>query len=133
MSVTSTMRGYGRAAKSKAEAKGHQMKDRSMEKQLDRATHETERLRFENELLRDEVEETRSEHRKILDLVEDRLPQADEAHSRKGRWLVFLAAIGGAGYVAYRRLRTPDDEGWDDAAQPGSSGTSGIRRGTAAA
>jgi predicted nucleic acid-binding Zn-ribbon protein len=129
MSVTGTMRGYGRAARHKAEAMGHQVKDRSMEKRLDRATQETERLRFENELLRDEVEETRSEHRKILDLVEDRLPQADEGHSHKGRWLVFLAAIGGAGYAVYRRFRSQDGE-WEGAAQPG---TSGIRRDTAVA
>ncbi len=129
MDFTSTMRGYGRTARYKAGAMGHHMRDRSMEKRLDRATHETDRLRFENELLRDEVEEARSEHRKILDLVEERLPLNGEKQSHKGRWLLFLAAIGGAGYAVYRRFRTAPDL-VDDLSQPD---TSSIRRDAAVA
>ncbi|HEY7659590.1 MAG TPA: hypothetical protein VIC58_03230 [Actinomycetota bacterium] len=107
MSVTDTMRGYGRSAKDRAGAMGHSMRDRSVEKRLERATEQAERLRFENDLLRDEVEETRQEHRKILDMVEERLPVPGRRHP--GRWLVFLALVGGAAYAVVRRLTVDED------------------------
>ena len=133
MNVTGTMRGYGRAAKDRAEAMGHQMKDRAIQKRLDRATEEAERLRFENDLLRDEVEETRSEHRKILDLVEERLPATENGGSHKGRWLLFLAAVAGVGYAVYRRFQR-DEEEWDAATDVATGGgTSRIGRDPAVA
>jgi hypothetical protein len=113
MTVASTMRDYGRAARFRAGSMGHQMKDRSLEKRLDRASSETDRLRFENEMLRDEVDEARTEHRRILDMLDERLPEhaenGERRHSHKGRWLLFLVAIGG-GIYAFVRSRHPESE-----------------------
>ena len=67
MGMTGTMKGYGTAARFRAEAVSHRMKDRVLEKRLDRTAHEAERLRLENQLLRDEVEDSRTEHHRILD------------------------------------------------------------------
>jgi hypothetical protein len=112
MGMTSTIKGYGTAARYRAESMGHKAKDRVLERKLDRATSESDRLRFENDLLRDEVMEARSEHRRILDLLEDRLPdEHDEGHhSHKGRWLLFLLALGGAAFALFRQLRPASDE-----------------------
>jgi hypothetical protein len=110
VSMTGTMKGYGSAARFKAEAAGHRMKDRMLEKRLDRSSAEAERLRLENQLLRDEVEESRTEHHRILELLEDRMEHDDEPEdkrdrSHKGRWLVFLLALGGGVYAVMRRMR----------------------------
>ncbi|HJY31796.1 MAG TPA: hypothetical protein VJ573_02765 [Actinomycetota bacterium] len=119
MGMTGTMRGYGSAARFKAEAAGHRMKDRMLEKRLDRSSQEAERLRLENQLLRDEVEESRTEHHRILDLLEERMQREDEhddekEHSHKGRWMLFLLALGGGVYALIRRMRddgTPWEKG----------------------
>ena len=119
MGMTGTMKGYSSAARFKAEAAGHRMKDRMLEKRLDRSSQDAERLRLENQLLRDEVEESRTEHHRILDLLEERMEHDDEkGHSHKGRWMLFLLALGGGVYALIRRMR---DEGttWDT----GSSAT----------
>ena len=107
MDMTGTIRGYGQAARLRAESVGHRAKDRMLEKRLDRVNNESDRLRFENELLRDEVVEARSEHRRILDLLEARLPdEASNGHrSHTRRWVVFLLAVGGGAYALVRRLR----------------------------
>ncbi|HET7929315.1 MAG TPA: hypothetical protein VFM40_07150 [Actinomycetota bacterium] len=110
MGMTGTMRGYGSTARIRAEAAGHRMKDRMLEKRLDRSSQEAERLRLENQLLRDEVEESRSEHHRILDLLEERMQREDEheearEHSHTGRWLLFLLALGGGVYALIRRMR----------------------------
>ena len=134
MALTSTMKGYGRAARFKAETVGHRMKDRGLEKRLDRATTEADRLRFENEMLRDEMEDTRTEHRRILDMLDERLPEHSEdgEHSHKGRWLVFLAAVAGAGFALYRRFQR--DEEWDASTDVATGGeTPRIRRDSAVA
>jgi hypothetical protein len=122
MGMTGTMRGYGSTARFKAEAAGHRMKDRMLEKRLDRSSQETERLRLENQLLRDEVEESRTEHHRILDLLEERMQHEDEhedvkERSHKGRWMLFLLAIGGGVYALVRRMR---DEGttWETGSSP---------------
>jgi hypothetical protein len=119
VAVTQTMRWMGRSAKNKAEAMTHSVKDRALEKRLERASDEADRLRFENDLLRDEVSQTRSEHGRILDLLEHRLsePEEDEGkRSHKGRWLVFLMAVGGGAW-AWMRMRTSGngDSEWADA------------------
>jgi hypothetical protein len=135
MALTSTMKGYGRAARFKAEAMGHQMKDRVLEKRLDRATTEADRLRFENEILRDEMEDARTEHRRILDMLDERLPEHSEdgEHSHKGRWLLFLAAVASAGYALYRRFQQ-DEEEWDASTDVATGGTTpSIRRDPAVA
>ncbi len=112
----STMKGYGSAARFKAEAAGHRMKDRMLEKRLDRSSEESERLRLENQLLRDEVEESRTEHHRILDLLEERMAEQDRENghgrSHKGRWLLFLLALGGGAYALTRRMRENGTEQW---------------------
>ena len=109
MGMTGTMRGYGSAARLRAEAAGHRMKDRTLEKRLDRSSEEAERLRLENQLLRDEVEESRTEHHRILDLLENRMAEQDHENghgrSHKGRWMLFLLALGGGAYALMRRMR----------------------------
>jgi hypothetical protein len=114
MSVGSTVKWVGRSARDRAEVVGHQLKDRALEKRLERAHEETERLRRENEMLRDEVSDSRSEHKKILDLLERRLDVLEdvdvEKKSRKGRWLLFLIALGGGAY-AWVRMRSNGNSG----------------------
>lgn len=117
MGMTGTMRGYGSAARFKAEAAGHRMKDRMVEKRLDRSSLEAERLRLENQLLRDEVEESRTEHHRILDLLEERMQRDDEhedarERSHKGRWMLFLLALGGGVYALIRKMRD-DGTTWE--------------------
>ena len=109
--MTSSIKGYGTAAKYRAETVGHKAKDKMLEKRLDRANTESDRLRLENDMLRDEVMEARSEHRRILDLLEDRLPDDldDEHRSHKGRWLLFLLALGAAAFADFRQMRPSDD------------------------
>jgi adenylosuccinate synthase len=119
MSVGTTMRWMGRSARNRAEVVGHQMKDRALEKRLERASDETDRLRFENELLRDEVSENRTEHSRILDLLEKRLSEPSEIEvevekkSHKGRWLLFLMALGGGAY-AWMRNRANGSSSTDE-------------------
>jgi hypothetical protein len=124
MTLSTTMKGYGRAARSRAGLMGHQMKERALEKRLDRASSEADRLRFENEMLRDEVEEARTEHRRILDMLDERLPshsEDDERGSHKGRWLLFLLAVGGGVYAFVRsRQREPEPTAF------GGGGTAGL-------
>jgi hypothetical protein len=109
MGMTGMMKGYGSAARFKAEAAGHRMKDRMLEKRLDRSSEEAEHLRLENQLLRDEVEESRTEHHRILDLLEERMAEQDHVNghgrSHKGRWMLFLLALGGGAYALMRRMR----------------------------
>ena len=116
MGMTGMMKGYGSTARFKAEAAGHRMKDRMLEKRLDRSSEESERLRIENQLLRDEVEESRTEHHRILDLLEDRMSERDHENghgrSHKGRWLLFLLALSGGAYALMRRKRE-DGTTWD--------------------
>jgi hypothetical protein len=115
MSMRSTIKDYGKAARFGAGSMGHRAKDRMLEKRLERASQDSDRLRFENQLLRDEVVEARSEHRRILDLLEERLPDesANGHRSHAGRWMVFLLALGGGAYALIRRIR-PGEE-WNRA------------------
>jgi hypothetical protein len=118
MGVGSTMKTVGRSARYRAESMTHDMKDRALEKRLEQAHSETERLRTENEVLRDEVSDTRAEHKRILDMLEDRLAQSPEVvevepkrKSKKGRRLLFLSAIaGGVWYWIKQRGGESRDE-----------------------
>jgi hypothetical protein len=138
MAATDTMRWMGRNARNRALAMGHSVKDRALEKRLDNVKQEADRLRFENDLLRDEVSETRSEHRRILDLLESRLSEpevevkVEKKKKHRGRTLMFLAALGGGAY-ALTRMRSSNGGGeqeWD--ARPSEpptvteTGTAGI-------
>jgi hypothetical protein len=116
MGMTGTMKGYGTAARFRAEAVSHRMKDRVLEKRLDRTAHEAERLRLENQLLRDEVEDSRTEHHRILDLLEERISEDEKANgndngkSHKGRWMLILLALGGGAFAIVRRMRDSGTE-----------------------
>jgi len=113
MSMTETMRGYGSAARFRAGSAGHRIKDRMLERRLDRSSQEAERLRLENQLLRDEVAESRTEHHRILDLLEERISEhpTENGHangngrSHKGRWMLVLVALGGGAFAIARRMR----------------------------
>jgi hypothetical protein len=136
MNVGSTMKGMGRSARNRAETVGHQMKDRVLEKRLDRASDEADRLRFENEMLRDEVAETRTEHHRVLDMLEKRLSEPPEVEievekrSHKGRWLLFLIAIGGGAYAWIRSRSNGSTDEWgghlNDSSTMTEAGTSTI-------
>lgn len=121
MGMTGTMKGYGTAARFRAEAVSHRMKDRVLEKRLDRAAHEAERLRLENQLLREEVEDSRTEHHRILDLLEERISENGNGNGRshKGRWMLILLALGGGAFAIVRRMRDSGTTEWST----GSSST----------
>jgi len=119
MSATETMKWMGRGARSRTGAVGHAIKDRALEKRLRRASDEADRLRRENDLLRDEVSETRSEHRRILDALEARLAEPAtvevdvESRSHRGRWALLLIALGGGTYAWLRaRANGFSGEAW---------------------
>lgn len=122
MGMTGTMKGYGTAARFRAEAVSHRMKDRVLEKRLDRTAQEAERLRLENQLLRDEVEDSRTEHHRILDLLEDRISENGNGNGRshKGRWMLILLALGGGAFAIVRRMR---DNGTQWSTGSGSTGS----------
>jgi hypothetical protein len=130
MSPSDTMRSMGRSARGKAHAVGHSMKDRILEKRLERTTDEADRLRLENDILRDEVDETRTEHRRILDLLEARLTEADTAPAKpkkthRGGWFLFLVALGGGAYALVRtRFRGNGQAEWE----PEGTGESTLTR-----
>ena len=129
MGMTGTMKGYGSAARFRAEAVSHRMKDRVLEKRLDRTAHEAERLRLENQLLRDEVEDSRTEHHRILDLLEERISENGEAgrngngRSHKGRWMLILLALGGGAFAIARRMRDNGTEWGTRSSSTGSGAT----------
>lgn len=110
MSVGTTVKSVGRSARDRAEVVGHQLKDRALEKRLERSHEEAGRLRRENDMLRDEIAESRTEHRKMFDLLDRRLDVLDDVEvekkkkSHKGRWLLFLITLGGGAY-AWMRMR----------------------------
>jgi hypothetical protein len=129
MSVGSTMKWVGRSARDRAEIVGHQLKDRALEKRLERAHQEADRLRLENDVLRDEVSETRSEHQRVLDLLERRLEGLEdveaEKRSHKGRWLLFLMAVGGGAYAWIRMRSNGNGMGdWSGTTSPTATETS---------
>jgi hypothetical protein len=123
MGMTGTMKGYGTAARFRAEAVSHRMKDRVLEKRLDRTAHEAERLRLENQLLREEVEDSRTEHHRILDLLEERISENGNGNGRshKGRWMLILLALGGGAFAIVRRMRDNGTE-WSTGSSSTDSG-----------
>jgi hypothetical protein len=129
MGMTGTMKGYGSAARFRAEAVSHRMKDRVLEKRLDRTAHEAERLRLENQLLRDEVEDSRTEHHRILDLLEEQISKNEtengdaNGRSHKGRWMLILLALGGGAFAIVRRMRDNGTEWSTRSSSTGSSAT----------
>lgn len=140
-STMSTMKWMGRSARNRAEAVGHQMKDRALHVRLERAAEENERLRSENETLRDTVEESRADHRRIMEMLESRLMTVESGDdveievgkkSHRGRRLLFVMMLAGGAW-AWMRSKTgggSSDDVWGE--RPGSSmGGSGTTGGGA--
>lgn len=128
MMLRDAMRKVGHGAKSTAGSVRHSVHDRAQERRLERTAEEAMRLRSENDLLRTEVNEARAEHHRILDLLESRLAEPSEVEeegrkrSHRGRWILFLAAIGGGAYALIRR-RSDGHEEWTDMEDRALSGT----------
>lgn len=109
MSATDSMRWMGRSARHRAETLGHTMKGRALERRLARTSDEAERLRLENQMLREEVERERDDHRRMFELLESRVAapepeievdvEGKKKRSRRGRWFLFLTALGGGAYA----------------------------------
>lgn len=132
-----TVRKVGHGAKSTAGSVRHSVHDRAQERRLERTADEAMRLRSENELLRTEVNEARAEHHKILDLLESRLAEPSEVEeegrkrSHRGRWFLFLVAIGG-GAFALMRKRSNGHQEWADMEDRALSGTGASGTGVSA-
>lgn len=124
------VRKVGHGAKDRAGAVRHTVHDRAQERRLERTAEEAMRLRSENDLLRNEVAEARAEHHKILDLLESRLAEIPEVEvevngrkrSHRGRWILFLAAIGGGAFAVMRK-RSNGHQEWADMEDRSLSGT----------
>lgn len=112
MGASETIRWMGRSARSRAQAMGRSIRERTLERRLDRVTDEADRLRFENDRLREEIEQSHAQGDRMLDLLERRLADAtpetaQRSRSHRGRWLVLLTALGGGAYTLIR-MRSPD-------------------------
>jgi hypothetical protein len=107
----------GREARDRAGAATHTLKDRVLEKRLERTGQEAERLRLENGLLRDEMTEAKSEQARLIDLLGSRLEATDEEdgqdrRSHRARWLLMLGALGAGAFGWVRARRAGGDEEW---------------------
>lgn len=123
------MKKVGHGAKDRAGAVRHTVHDRAQERRLERTAEEAMRLRSENDVLRNEAAEARAEHHKILDLLESRLAEPPEIEvevegrkRHRGRWILFLAAIGGGAFALVRRRANGHQE-WADMEDRALSGT----------
>ena len=72
---------------------------RISEAKMDRTARENDELRTENKLLRDELDESRSERKKFLDLLDKGQLTTPPGSKRRGYKLMRLVAIGGAVYA----------------------------------
>jgi hypothetical protein len=123
MAVSDTMKWMGRSARNRAEAMSHQMKDRALTMRLDRAAEENERLKTENKTLKDAVEESRSDHERILSLLERHRNETEAefegeaGKSHRGRWLMMLMLLGGGAW-AWMKSRGQGSESMDWGGRP---------------
>jgi hypothetical protein len=92
-----------RTASMRAQGVRHGLKDRILERRLDRAHQETDRLEHENSMLRDQIEESHQEHERIIDLIDERLTRSKGKGGRV--FLMLLLAIGG---FVWMRMRDPE-------------------------
>jgi hypothetical protein len=69
-------------------------RQRMMEMKADRAESQNEQLKAENRVLRDEVEENRSERQRVLDLLERAEFAVEEPRKRRFRLFRLLLAAG---------------------------------------
>jgi hypothetical protein len=97
--VTDSAKSFGRTA----QGVRHGLKDRMLERRLDRMSDETERLESENSMLRDQLEENHEEHQRILDMIDERVKRS----KGKGGRFFFLLLLG-AGAFAWMKMRNPE-------------------------
>jgi hypothetical protein len=126
MGATDTIKWMGRSARSRAQAMGRSMREHTLERRLDRVSDEADRLRFENDRLREEVEQSHAQGDRMLDLLERRLadltPETQEAQrSHRGRWMVFLMALGGGAYALIRMRSQNGNTEWTSPSGPSDS------------
>jgi hypothetical protein len=98
--VTDGARSIGRTA----QGVRHGLKDRMLERRLDRMHDESERLESENSMLREQLEESHEEHQRILDMIDERLKRS----KGKGGGRLFLLMLLGAGAYVWMRIRNPE-------------------------
>lgn len=115
----------GKGAKAQAELMGHQVKDKALERRIDRLDEENRELRVENRTLKDEVKTSRADLQKLIDMFER---HTAEGGSHKGRWLLFLMAAGGGAYYAWTRMMGGNGSMWSERV---SETFSGVRSGAA--
>jgi hypothetical protein len=124
MSATDTMRWMGRSARHRAETLGHTVKGRTLERRLSRTADEAERLRMENQMLREEVDRERDDHRRMLDLLERHVADSlagdtGKSKRRRGRWFLFLTALAGGAYALSKMRSQAGGRGdWDETGAP---------------
>lgn len=126
MAVTDTMKWMGRSARNRAEAMSHQMKDRALTMRLDKASEENERLRTENRTLKEAMEESRSDHDRILSLLEQHRGETEvdeDGKSHKGRWFMFLMLLAGGAW-AWMKSKGQGTDGMDWGGRPATTDTS---------
>jgi hypothetical protein len=107
MALSDTVRWMGRSARNRAEAVGHDMKDRALTMRLDRAAAENERLKTENRSMKDAIEESQAAHERILSLLEEHRDETetvvtDGDRSHTGRWFLFLMLLAGGAWAWMR-------------------------------
>lgn len=120
MNVRTPMRWVGSSVRSRAEAVGREMKDKALERRVDRLSDENEQLKTENRVLRDEVKESRSDVQRILDMLEKHTEE-DAETSHKGAWFLFLIILAGAAYAATKLMGGDSMASWS-----GRSGATGM-------
>src|SRR5213594_499808 len=107
MEVPSKVRRMGSGARRRAELVGHRVRDRRAQTRMDGMSEDNERLRTENRMLREEVEESRRERLRILDLIEEALSnRGSENGTHRGRGLLLLLILGSGAYAAIRMAKT---------------------------
>jgi hypothetical protein len=130
MALTDTMKWMGRSARNRADAVRHEMKDRALTMRLDKAAEENDRLRTENETLKDAVDESHAAHERILSLLEQHRDETevdlavDEKKSHKGRWFMFLMLLAGGAW-AWTKSKGQGMDSMDWGGRPTSGETLG--------
>lgn len=104
MALSDTMKWMGRSARNRAEAVGHDMKDRALTMRLDRAAADNERLKTENRSMKDAIDESQAAHERILSLLEQHRDETemvvtDDHRSHKGRWFLALMLLAGGAWA----------------------------------
>lgn len=87
-------------------------RQRMMEAKADRAESQNEQLKAENRVLRDELEDTRSERQRVMDLLEKAAFTVEEPRKRRFRLFRLLLAAGAIYAVGTRTGTFQRVKGW---------------------